>query len=177
MVLPYLKGFLYFLCLVLWWMIWVIILSYIIRSIQVLNNWYQRTFLSQRREKMFGSFCIFFKRKKRGWRTSDSIMKLSTQNLQKIFGHLNSSRKNSQFQKTNTWIQNITIDPKISEYNHHTRSMKPYRKASNTIQWILLWKGSSPVHLPLRGGFLLLSYRSKHNISLHVSLHCLNPFI
>ena len=36
---------------------------------------------------------------------------------------------------------------------------KPLR-LGNTIQWILLWKGSSPVHLPLQGGILLLSYRS-----------------
>jgi hypothetical protein len=37
-----------------------------------------------------------------------------------------------------------------------------------TIQWILLWKGSSLVHLPLRGGILLLSYHSKYNNSLHI---------
>ena len=69
-----------------------------------------------------------------------------------------------------------TIDLEARQKTPHFIRRKPLRQG-NTIQWILLWKGSSPVHLPLRGGILLLSYCSKYNTSLHVSLHCLKPFI
>jgi hypothetical protein len=40
-----------------------------------------------------------------------------------------------------------------------------------------IMEGILSVHLPLRGGILLLSYHSKYNTSLHIPLHCLNPFI
>jgi hypothetical protein len=39
--------------------------DYICRSIQVLNNWYQSTFLGQRREEIFCSFCRNFLGKKK----------------------------------------------------------------------------------------------------------------
>ena len=75
-----------------------------------------------------------------------------------IIAYINTTKIYRTIQKTTTLLQ------------------KPLRQG-NTIQWILLWKGSSLVHLPFRGGILLLSYRSKYNTSFHVSLHCLNSFI
>jgi len=44
-------------------------------------------------KNIFGSFCRNFERKKRGQHTSDSVVKLFAQNLQKIIGYLNSSQK------------------------------------------------------------------------------------
>jgi hypothetical protein len=69
-----------------------------------------------------------------------------------------------------------TIDPQ-SKIEETTLYYYQTLEVGNTIQWILLWKGSSPVHLPLRGDILLLSYSSQYNNSLHIPLHCLNPFI
>jgi hypothetical protein len=71
MVLPYLKGSVYIFCSLyygeffrLFLMIFRYILIFIFIYIQVLNNWYQSTFLSQRREEIFALFCRNFIRKK-----------------------------------------------------------------------------------------------------------------
>ena len=101
MVLPYLKDFLYFLGLVLWWMIWVIIIYYIIKSFQVLNNWYQSTLLGQRREDLFSLFVEIFLGKKKRAAYFRFIYQVLWAEFGKKIGYLNSSRKNTQFQKPN----------------------------------------------------------------------------
>jgi hypothetical protein len=67
MVLPYLKGFDYFLCSVFgeWFGFFLLILwvyfEFIFRSIQVLNKWYQSTFLGKKcGQFFFFYFCRFF---------------------------------------------------------------------------------------------------------------------
>jgi hypothetical protein len=66
MVLPYLKGFIYLLCSVfgerfgLFLLRFLVILIFIFRSIQVLNNWHWITFLGQRREECFAIFSDLF---------------------------------------------------------------------------------------------------------------------
>ena len=69
-----------------------------------------------------------------------------------------------------------TIDPQSNIEKTTLYYIKPLRQG-NTIQWILLWKGSSLVHFPFGGGIILLRYYSKQNTSLHIPLHCSNPFI
>jgi hypothetical protein len=69
MVLPYLKGFLYFLCSCYgeWFMVYSWYYGSIFADlIQVLNNWYQSTFLGQRREDLFSLFAEFFREEKEG---------------------------------------------------------------------------------------------------------------
>jgi hypothetical protein len=104
MVLPYLKGLVIIKCgffyLALWmYCVFSICGDYIFRYIQVLNNWYHSTFLGQIREGFFSLFAKFFSGRKRGRRTSGSYMKFYEMNLEKKNGYLNSSRKNTQFQK------------------------------------------------------------------------------
>jgi hypothetical protein len=55
--------------------------------------------LAKEGKKFLGSFCRIFFREKRGRHTSGSDLKLSEKNLAKQIGYLNSSRKNTQFQK------------------------------------------------------------------------------
>ena len=108
MVLPYLNGFDYLLCLVFWWMVdycsWycVFILRFIFRSIQEHNKWYQSTFLGQRREDLFSLFAdFFFGEKKRGPWLSRTFWYIYENNLQKMFVDMISSQKNTQFEKKN----------------------------------------------------------------------------
>jgi hypothetical protein len=63
MVLPYLKGLIVIkeiLHIVLVYLLW----CFCIQSL-VLNNWYQSTFLGQRREDLFSLFAEFFLGKKK----------------------------------------------------------------------------------------------------------------
>jgi hypothetical protein len=73
MVLPYLKGLVIIKCgffyLALWiYCVFSICGDYICRSIQVLNNWYQSTFLGQTLWANIFYFCRFFfsEKKKEG---------------------------------------------------------------------------------------------------------------
>jgi hypothetical protein len=54
MVLPYLMGFVYILVFIIseWFGLFLVIY-------EVYKNWYQSSFLRQRREEIFGSFCRF----------------------------------------------------------------------------------------------------------------------
>jgi hypothetical protein len=45
--------------------LFLVLLNYIFISIQVLNNWYQSTFLGQRREDLISLFAEFFLGKKK----------------------------------------------------------------------------------------------------------------
>jgi hypothetical protein len=105
MVLPYLKGLVIIKCgffyLALWiYCVFSICGYYIGRSIQVLNKWYQSTFLGRSCGQLLFIFAdIFFRR--RGPRHSRHFQYISVQNLQKRVVYLSSSQKNTQFEKKN----------------------------------------------------------------------------
>ena len=72
----------------------------IIKSIQVLNKWYQSTFLGRSCGQLLFIFAdIFFRR--RGPRHSRNFQYISVQNLQKRVVDLSSSQKNTQVKKKN----------------------------------------------------------------------------
>jgi hypothetical protein len=107
MVLPYLKGLVIIKCgffyLALWiYCVFSICGDYICRSIQVLNKWYQSTFLGRSCGQLFFIFAdFFFGEEKRGPRHSRHFQYISVQNLQKRVVYLSSSQKNTQFKKKN----------------------------------------------------------------------------
>jgi hypothetical protein len=107
MVLPYLKGLVIILCgffyLALWiYCVFSICGDYICRSIQVLNKWYQSTFLGRSCGQLFFIFAdFFFGEEKRGPRHSRHFQYISVQNLQKRVVYLSSSQKNTQVKKKN----------------------------------------------------------------------------
>jgi membrane protein DedA with SNARE-associated domain len=70
MVFPYLKGLVIIKCGLLYLDLWIYFIfnicgDYIFISILFLNDWYQITFLGQRREEFFFSFCRNFLGKKK----------------------------------------------------------------------------------------------------------------
>jgi hypothetical protein len=76
--------------------------DYICRSIQVLNKWYQSTFLGRHCGQIFFIFAdFFFGEEKRGPRHSRNFWYISVQNLQKQVVYLSSSQKNTQVEKQN----------------------------------------------------------------------------
>jgi hypothetical protein len=76
--------------------------DYICRSIQVLNKWYQSTFLGRHCGQIFFIFAdFFFGEEKRGLRHSRNFQYISVQNLQKQVVDLSSSQKNTQVEKKN----------------------------------------------------------------------------
>ena len=70
--------------------------------VYVLKNWYQITFLGQRREELFLFFLQNVSRKEKEG-TLGLDMKLYELNLETKIGSLNSSQKITQFQKTISW--------------------------------------------------------------------------
>jgi hypothetical protein len=108
MVLPYLKGLVIIKCgffyLALWiYCVFIIYGDYICRSIQVLNKWYQSTFLGRSCGQIFFIFAdfFFFGEEKRGLRHSRHFQYIFVKNLQKMIVYLSSSQKNTQVEKKN----------------------------------------------------------------------------
>jgi hypothetical protein len=76
--------------------------DYICRSIQVLNKWYQSTFLGRHCGQIFFIFAdFFFRRRKKRAATFQKFWYISVKNLQKQVVYLSSSQKNTQVEKKN----------------------------------------------------------------------------
>ena len=99
------QGFWIFLVFMLWWMVYglcLVLLKYICRSGLGTCNWYQSTLLGQRREDLFSLFAeFFFREEKEGGAFQVHIWRFMSWIWKKKIGYLNSSQKNTQFQKNN----------------------------------------------------------------------------
>jgi hypothetical protein len=108
MVLPYLKGLIIIKCGFFYISLWIYCVfsicgDYICRSIQVLNKWYQSTFLGRHSVDKYFLFLqiFFFGEEKRGPQHSRYFRYIFVQNLAKKITYLSSSHNFTQFQKTN----------------------------------------------------------------------------
>jgi hypothetical protein len=82
--------------------VFIICGDYIFRSIQVLNNWYQSTFLGRSCGQIFFIFAdFFFGLEKRVPRHYRNFQYISVQNLKKRVLYLSSSQKKTKVKKKN----------------------------------------------------------------------------